>query len=41
LESFPLIGNYKLDKPDLKVMFIGSGPLPITAWLLVEAISAK
>jgi len=31
----------KLDKPGLNVMFIGSGPLPMTAWLLTEAISAK
>jgi hypothetical protein len=30
-----------LDKPDLKVMFIGSGPLPVTAWLLIQTISAK
>jgi hypothetical protein len=31
----------KLDRPDLSMMFIGSGPLPVTAWLLTEAICVK
>jgi hypothetical protein len=42
IETNLLQGNgHDFSVPDAKVMFIGSGPFPLTAWLLLETIKSR